>query len=311
MNIAATDVASETAAGLLPSGLIAPVLTPFDDELAVDIPRFIDHARDLLDNGCAGLAPFGTTGEALSVGIDERIAALRALVEAGIDPAKLMPGTGVSNLADTARLTIEAMELGCLAAMVLPPFYYKNVPDDGLYAWFARLIEWVGSDDLRIYLYHIPQVAGVGVPVPVVARLRADFPRQIVGIKDSSGDWANTEALMAIDGLTVYPGSEAYVVKAMRKGARGCISAMANTNAPALAATIAAAAAGRGDEADALHARAVRYRETVLDYAAINGQKRLLAMATGIETWALVRPPFVTLSEADGRDLRARLDALD
>jgi 4-hydroxy-tetrahydrodipicolinate synthase len=301
----------ESPTGLLPTGLIAPNLTPFNADLSVDQGRYIAHARNLLDTCCVGLAPFGTTGEALSVGIEERIETLQAAVAGGIEASRLVPGTGLTNIADTLRLTTSCLDLGCAAVMVLPPFYYKGVPDDGLYAYFAKLIEAVGRDDLRIYLYHIPQVAGVGIPVSVVKRLRADFPRQIIGIKDSSGDWANTEALLGIDGLTVYPGSEAAVLKGMKAGAPGCISAMANTNGAAIAAVIEAFAAGRREEAERLHNQVAEYRLTVVDYAPINAQKRMLAIQSGDESWATVRPPLVAIPEAAGRDLLEKLAGLD
>ena len=188
-------------------GVIAPILTPFNDDLSIANDLYLAHARWLIDQGCAGIAPFGTTGEALSVGIDERIAATQVLVDGGIDPARMIPGTGLSNVADTVRLSRACLDMGCAGVLTLPPFYYKDVGEDGLYAYFEQLITAIGSD-ARIYLYHIPPIAIVGVPPSLAARLHAAFPEQIVGIKDSSGDWENTRALLEIDGLTVYPGSE-------------------------------------------------------------------------------------------------------
>ena len=292
------------------TGIIAPVLTPFNDDLSVAEDLYLAHAKRLLDDGdlggCVGLAPFGTTGEALSVGIDERTAMLEKLVEAGVDPALLIPGTGLTNLPDTVKLTRHAIDLGCAGAMILPPFYFKNVADEGLYTYFARLIEMVGRDALRIYLYHIPQVAGVGIPVDVVRRLRADFPDQIVGIKDSSGVWENTEALLGIDGLIVYPGAELPLIEALDLGAPGCISATANLNASAIAEVIRTYHAGNRAEAVQLHEAVKRFRLTMQDYAPIPAQKRLLAGWLD-PRWANVRPPFLAMSEADGAPLAARL----
>ncbi len=191
---------------LLPDGVVAPILTPFEADLSVSHDRLVAHAQRVVDEGCVGLAVFGTTGEALSVATREREAALEALVAGGIDPGVMIVGTGVTNLPGTVHLTRHAMELGCRACMVLPPFYFKDPDPEGLFRHFAGLVERIGDDRLRIMLYHIPQVAGVGLPVPLVARLRAEFPEVVVAIKDSSGDWANTEALFGIDGLTVYPG---------------------------------------------------------------------------------------------------------
>ncbi|MHA1548478.1 MAG: dihydrodipicolinate synthase family protein [Alphaproteobacteria bacterium] len=296
-----------TAQPLFPRGLIAPNLTPFRSDYSIDTVRYIAHAEGLLAAGCVALAPFGTTGEALSVGIDERIATLEAMVKAGLDPRQLLPGTGLTNLAETVRLSSACLDLGCAGVMVLPPFYFKGVPDDGLFAYFAQFIEAMDRDELKICLYHIPPVAGVGIPPALVARLHAAFPDQIVAIKDSSGDWSNTEALLAIDGLTVYPGSELMVTEAMERGAPGCISALANINAPAISSIIDTYLNGRLAEARERQSAAAAFRKIVQGYAPINAQKRLLALATGDESWAIVRPPLMPLSQERGIELRDRL----
>lgn len=291
----------------LPAGVIAPNLTPFDDDLAIATDLYVDHAKRLLAEGCVAVAPYGTTGEALSVGIAERRDGLEALVAAGIDPQRLVPGTGLTNFVDTADLTRHAVELGCAGAMILPPFYFKGVADDGLHAYFARLIDRVGRDRLSVYLYHIPQIAGVGLPVAVVRRLRQDFPGQIVGIKDSSGDWANTKALLEIDGLVVYPGSELPLLDALALGAPGCITATANLNAAAIAEVIRLARAGKPEAAAALHAKVKAFRLLLQDYAPIPAQKRLLALSTGDRRWANVRPPLLPMPEARGAELARAL----
>lgn len=288
-------------------GVIAPNLTPFNDDLTVAEDLYVDHARRLLADGCVGLAPFGTTGEALSVGIEERMALLEALVNAGIDPVRLIPGTGLTNLPDSVRLTRHAVDLGCAGAMTLPPFYFKNVADDGLFAYFARLIEAVDRDRLRLYLYHIPQVAGVGLPVEVVRRLRAAFPEQIVGIKDSSGDWANTRALFEIDGLIVYPGAELPLLDALALGGPGCISATANLNAAAIAETIGLFDAGDTAATTRRFETVRQFRVIVQGYAPIPAQKRLLALATGDARWANVRPPLLPTGVLEGQALADRL----
>jgi len=293
--------------GILPKGVIAPNLTPFRDDLSVDMARYVAHANSLLADGCVGLAPFGTTGEALSVGMAERKAALQALVDGGVDPKCLIPGTGLTNLPDTVELTRHALELGCAAVMTLPAFYFKGVSDDGLYAYFARLIEDVDHPNLKIYLYHIPQVSGVGLPVDLVRRLHQDFPDQIIGIKDSSGDWQNTAALLGIDGLIVYPGSELPLIEAMALGAPGCISATANLNAAAIARSVDLIASGRDDEAKAHHDDVRKFRQIVQGYAPIPAQKRLLALAGEQADWANVRPPLLPMSEEAGQELAREL----
>ncbi len=288
-------------------GVIAPILTPFNEDLSVATDLYVDNAKRLLDAGCVGLAPFGTTGEALSVGIDERIEVLEALIKAGIDPKWLVPGTGLTNLADTARLTRHAVERGCAGAMILPPFYFKNVPEDGLFAYFATLLDWVADDRLKVYLYHIPQVSGVGLPVSLVRRLYEAFPEQIVGIKDSSGDWENTRALFEIDGLIVYPGSELPLIDALDLGGPGCISATANLNATAIAEVVALYDEGRRDAAEARHASVRGFRKTVEAYAPIPAQKRLLSLASGDARWAVTRPPLLPLAEDRGQELADKL----
>lgn len=291
-------------------GVIAPILTPFNDDLSVAMDLYIAHATWLFEQGCAGIAPFGTTGEALSVGIDERITAIRALIDGGIDPASMIPGTGLSNVADTARLSRACLDLGCAGIMTLPPFYYKSVTEDGLYAYFAQLVGAIGTD-ARIFLYHIPPIAIVGVPPALAARLHADFPDQVVGIKDSSGDWDNTRALLDIEGLTVYPGSELPLLDALALGAAGCITATANVNARAIASIVDLYDQGDLAGARALHETVKRCRLLVQEYAPIPAQKRLLAIATGDSRWANVRPPLTAMSDAAGRELAERLDDIN
>jgi 4-hydroxy-tetrahydrodipicolinate synthase len=289
-----------------PRGVVAPILTPFNDDLSIATDLYVEHARWLLDEGCAGLAPFGTTGEALSVGIDERIAAIRALVYADIDPSVLIPGTGLSNVADTARLSRACLDLGCAAVMTLPPFYFKGVSEAGLYRYFVALLEAIG-DDARIFLYHIPPVAVVGIPVPLAERLHAEFPDNFVGIKDSSGDWDNTSALFGIDGMIVYPGSELPLIEALELGGPGCISATANSNAAAIAEVVALFDQGDRDAARRKHEAVRKVRLLMQDAAPIPAQKRLLALATGDARWANVRPPLTSMPEAAGRELAAAL----
>ena len=283
-------------------GLIAPILTPFNDDLSVATSLYVDHAKRLFDQGCAGIAPFGTTGEALSVGIDERIAAIRDLIDGGIDAARMIPGTGLSNVADTARLSRACLDMGCAGVLTLPPFYFKSVTEDGLYRHFEQLIATIGSD-ARIYLYHIPPIAIVGVPPALAARLHADFPDQIVGIKDSSGDWDNTRALLDIDGMIVYPGSELPLLDALELGAPGCITATANINAGDIVRVLDLYERGDIAGAQALHEPVKRFRLLVQDYALIPAQKRLLAIATDDARWANVRPPLTAMSEEAGREL--------
>jgi 4-hydroxy-tetrahydrodipicolinate synthase len=290
-------------------GVIAPILTPFNNDLTIALDLFAGHAQHLLETGCVGIAPFGTTGEALSLGMEERMAALDYLVERGVAPETLIPGTGLTNAPDTIRLTRHAVDHGCAGVLVLPPFYYKGVSDEGLFAYFAGLAERVAAADLRVYLYHIPPVAQVGLSIDLVQRLHTTFPTQIVGIKDSSGDWSNTRRLLTeVPGLVVYPGSELTLLDALALGAPGCITATANINARQIADTIALYRDGREAEARRQHDAVKKLRLTVQEYGPIPAQKHLLSVSSGDERWRNVRPPFLSLPDAAGRQLGDRLE---
>jgi len=219
-------------------------------------------------------------------------------------------GTGVTNLPGTVHLTRHAMELGCRACLVLPPFYFKDPDPEGLFRHFAGLVERIGDDRLRIMLYHIPQVAGVGLPVPLVARLRAEFPEVVVAIKDSSGDWANTGALFGIDGLTVYPGAEMPLLDVLDRGGPGCITATANVNAGPVAEVIRLHVSGGRPAAEVAMEGVRAFRLLMQEYPAIPTQKRLLALRLGDPIWATVRPPFLPADEAVGIRLEERIAEL-
>jgi 4-hydroxy-tetrahydrodipicolinate synthase len=214
----------------------------------------------------------------------------------------MIPGTGLSNVADTARLSRACLDMGCAAVMTLPPFYFKSVTEEGLYRYFEHLIAAIGPD-ARIYLYHIPPIAIVGIPPTLAARLHADFPNQVVGIKDSSGNWDNTRTLLEIEGMIVYPGSELPLLEALNLGAPGCISATANINASNIVRVLALFAQGDMASTQDLHETVKRFRLLMQDYSPIPAQKRLLAIATGDERWANVRPPLTAMSEEAGREL--------
>ena len=288
-------------------GLIAPILTPFDNELKVDQIMYNDLAQNLMENGCSGLAPFGTTGEALSVGNKERMEAIEGLVKSGINPKTLIPGTGLCNLPDTIEITKHAIELGCLGAMTLPPFYFKGMSDDGLYEYFEKLIDGVNDQRLKIYLYHIPQVSGVGLSIDLVQKLKSSYPDFIIGIKDSSGVWENTEALLKINGLVVYPGAELPVIEAIKLGAPGCISATANLNSKDISKVIDFCHAGDWKKAEELQKKVKSVRLLFQDYAPIPAQKSLLALQTKNTMWNNLRPPFVPISENKTNELANKL----
>ncbi|MFT5390729.1 MAG: 4-hydroxy-tetrahydrodipicolinate synthase [Gammaproteobacteria bacterium] len=280
-------------------GVLAPVLTPFDNALNPDIGRFVTHAKWLLDDGCTGLAPFGTTGEALSLGLDERIELLDALVDSGVEGGLLMPGTGLCSIPDTVRLTRHAVERGCAGVMMLPPFYYKGMSDDGVFNYFTEIIQRVGDDRLKIYLYHIPPQAVIGFSLDLVGRLIEAFPDTVVGLKDSSGDWSNTKALLdAFPGFATLAGSEVFLLDTLRGGGAGCITATGNVNARRIRNVFDK---WETSQADDLQAEITAMRLLVQSKPMIPMLKHLVATSRADAGWTAVRPPFTDLAQADAR----------
>ncbi len=275
------------------SGVIAPVLTPYGEDGAPDADRFTEHCEWLLEDGCTGLAPFGTTSEGNSLGIDEKMELLEELVDADIDPKILMPGTGSCSVADTIIMTEQAIELGCGGVLMLPPFYYKNPSEEGLYRFFSEVIEEIADDALKVYLYHIPPVAQVGFQLSLIARLRKEFPNTVVGLKDSSGDWSNTKAILdAFPDFEVFPGSEVFLLDGLRNGASGCISATANVAARGMRRLYDT---WQGPEADKMQADISALRKAIQAYPMIPVLKTLIAHYREDPVWAEVRPPFTEM----------------
>jgi 4-hydroxy-tetrahydrodipicolinate synthase len=284
-------------------GVLAPVLTPFDRDLNPDAPRFARFCRSLLEEGCTALAPFGTTSEANSLSLDERERLLDALLDADIPPEKLVPGTGCCALPDTARLSRKAARAGCAGVLMLPPFYYKSLTEEGLFRSFAQAIDRAAEPRLRVYLYHIPQVSHAGIPLPVIERLLKAYPGIVVGIKDSSGDFENTRAILrAFPGFEVFVGSEKFLLGNLREGGAGCITATANLNAKAIARAFRERSEERQREIDALRAAFERF-------PLIAGLKEALAARTGDPSWRAVRPPLVELTP-EQRDAFSRAPSL-
>jgi len=281
------------------SGVIAPVLTPFGEDGNPDGERFVEHAHWLMETGCTALAPFGTTSEANSLGLDERMELLEELVDSDLDAAQLMPGTGTCSLADTIVLTQHAMELGCGGVLMLPPFYYKGPSEEGLYRYFSEVIEGVGDDKLKVYLYHIPPVAQVGFSLPLIGRLMNAFPNTVAGLKDSSGDWSNTAAILAeYPKLEVFPGSEVFLFDGLKNGAAGCISATCNVSATAIRKVYDSWQA-KSPEAEQQQAAITAIRKAIQAFPMIPALKALIAHYRDDADWAMVRPPFTPLAEAD------------
>ncbi len=287
------------------SGVLCPVITPFDTNLDPDADRLIRQCRWLLAQN-VGLAVFGTNSEANSLCLEEKVQLLDRLVEAGIDTGRMMPGTGCCALTDTVKLTAHAAKLGCAGTLMLPPFYYKGVSDDGLFANFAEVIERVGDDSLRIYLYHIPPIAQVGFSLDLIERLVRSYPATVVGIKDSSGDWDDTLLMLERqwDDFRVFVGSESFLLANMRNGGAGCVSATANVNPAAIDHLYRHWQEG---EAQSLQQSLEDIRDTVMAYPMIAALKATVAAFSGDEQWRVVRPPLVELTTEQSTRLVAAL----
>ncbi len=292
-----------------PNGVLAPVVTPFTSDLRPDAARLVRHCRWLLAND-VGLAVFGTNSEGNSLTVSEKLELLDALIQAGLPAARMMPGTGTCALPDTIALTRRAVALGCGGVLVLPPFYYKGVSDDGLFASFAEVIERVADPRLRIYLYHIPPVSQVPISLALIDRLLSRYPGIVAGIKDSSGDWNNTRAMLEQfqpRGFDVFSGSETFLLATLRGGGGGCISATANVNPAAIARLNRE---WQQADADAQQAALDLVRAAFQKLPMIPALKAAIAHHSADDSWRTVRPPLVALTEPQRRELLAALKLL-
>jgi 4-hydroxy-tetrahydrodipicolinate synthase len=310
-------------------GVVAPVLTPFKADLSPDRERFIAHCKWLLSQNC-GLAVFGTTSEANSLAADERSMLLDALVAAGVDTSRMMPGTGCCSITETVKLTAQAVKHGCAGVLMLPPFYYKSVSEEGLYRYFSEVVQRVGDARLKIYLYHIPPVAVVGITTGLVERLLAAYPNAIAGMKDSSGDWNNTKTFLeafnvragrAVSGFDVFVGSESFLLANMRNGGVGTISATANVNPAAIHKLYAESGKLKTEsgkrktqrtdhDLECLQAKLNVVRDLFGRYPMIAALKQAIAIYANDPAWRTVRPPLVELTAEQVKTLAAELNMI-
>jgi 4-hydroxy-tetrahydrodipicolinate synthase len=292
-----------------PRGVYAAVLTPFDQNFEPDAGLFVQHCRWLLDNGCDGLAPLGTTGEANSLSVEQRIRLIEAAAGSGIPMAKFVPGAGSCALADAIKVTKAAVSAGAAGALLLPPFYYKNPSEDGLFAFFSEVIQRVGDQRLRLYLYHFPQLSTVPITSGLIARLMKAYPNgTIAGLKDSSGDWSNTARLLKeFPRFGVFSGSEEFLLANLRAGGVGCISASTNVTAP-LARPVYLA--WQEKSADELQKSLTEVRLILQSYPMQAALKQVCAAINGNAAWLNILPPNRPLSAAQASELMAKLAAL-
>ena len=291
-------------------GVLSPVLTPFNTDYSVAKKHFVDHCRTLLDCD-VGLAIFGTNSEANSLSVNEKMQLMDLLVEEGLPTARMMPGTGCCSIGDSIEMTRHAVRLGCAGTLMLPPFYYKGVSDEGLYRNYATIINAIASEQLRIYLYHIPQVTQVGITYSLIEHLLRDFPANIAGIKDSSGDWNNTLGMLEQfqpQGFDVFAGSEPFLLQTLRHGGAGCISATANVNAKAISHLYTT---WQEDSADRQQAALNVVRGIFQKLPMIPAMKSVIAAQNQDPEWATLRPPLVELTAGQTRQLQQALAAIN
>lgn len=291
-----------------PRGVYAAVATPFTRDLEPNLRAFVAHCQWLLDHGCDGLAPLGTTGEANSLSVGQRIELIEAAAAAGLAMERFIIGAGSCALADAVAVTSAAVRAGCHAVLLLPPFYYKSPSEDGLFAFFAEVVERVADPALRVYLYHFPQLSTVPIAIPLIARLMKRYGERIAGLKDSSGEWPNTAALLReFPGFGVYSGSEQFLLDNLRAGGAGCISATTNVTAP-LAQRVFAAA--QRPEAESLQRQATEARLLLQRYPLQAAVKQAIAEITGDCGWLNLLPPNRPLSTPQAAELATQLRTL-
>lgn len=291
------------------SGVYAAATTALDPDLAPNPAAHAAHVAWLLAQGCDGVAPLGTTGEAMSFSVAERQRILEDLLAAGTPPDRILLGTGAASITDSTALTQHALAHGVHTVLVLPPFYYKGMSDDGLYAAYAQLINGVADDRLRIMLYHIPHISGIAISHQLIARLITDFPDTVIGIKDSSGKWDNLEQMVAaFPGFAVMTGADPLVARLLEIGGAGCITGGAN----AMPATLAALYRGyrAGAPVDALMEQVTALRNLSTSLPQVATLKALVAHTSGDDGWRRCRPPLMPLDDRDFARIGAEYDAI-
>jgi len=290
--------------------VLSPVLTPFMADGNPDAQKLLKQCKWLESNG-VGQAIFGTNSEANSMSAPQKMSTLTTLIEGGLNPAHMMPGTGASSIDATVNMTRHAVNHQCAGVLMLPPFYYKDVSDDGLFAYFSEVIQKVGSSTLQVYLYNIPPVTKISFSLSLLERLTKEYPNTIVGMKDSSGDWAYTESvikLLAPSGFRVYAGSEVFLMRALRAGGVGCISATANVNPKAIADL---AAHWKDTNADERQAGLDQVRGIFAKYQMIAGMKTAVAHYSKDPEWLRVRPPLMQLNADQQAQLLSELKQIN
>lgn len=291
------------------SGIYAAIVTPVDYSGAISIERFARHARWLLRHGCHGLSVFAVTGEAASFSVGERQSALEALVEAGVPSEKLIVGVGTCARSDTVALCRHALELGCRRQVMLPPYFFRRLLDEGIYRAYAEVLDTLADPRLELFLYHNPQTTGAPITAAIIQRLIEAYPGTIQGVKDSSASLGHLrELITSFPELAIYAGSDRELLQVLEAGGAGTISAAANINCTVSREVFDAFQAGDLQRA-AERMRLVRQvREELEAYPLIPAVKFVIAEAHHDEEWRRVRAPLVELDNPSGQHLLNRLD---
>jgi 4-hydroxy-tetrahydrodipicolinate synthase len=281
-------------------GLSSAISLPLADSFDIDFTRLVAHAHRCLACGCSSVTVFGTTGEGASISLAEREQILAALSESGIGMDEVIGGVTASSVGDAVAQARLVMERGCRAALVAPPFFFKDLTDDGLYTWFSLFCEKLHEERIEVILYHIPSATAAPLSVRLISRLRESFPKTIRGVKDSGSDWSYTEALLkSHNDLTILIGNECHLAAGVRLGASGAISGLANLLPEILLRMIET---GRDDN------RITSLASEILRFPVISAIKVLLAYRDNNPAWATPRPPLVRLSKADATRLSLAFD---
>ncbi len=292
------------------SAVLSPVLTPFNADGSPNSKKLLRQCQWLQSHG-VGQAVFGTNSEANSMSARQKMMVLEELIAGGLNPNNVMPGTGACSVDDAVAMTRAAVNAGCAGVLMLPPFYYKDVADDGLFAFYADVIEKIADAKLKIYVYNIPPVTKIGLSLPLLERLVKAYPTTIIGMKDSSGDWPYTESVikaLASSGFRVYAGSEVFLLRTLKAGGVGCISATANVNPKAIAEL---AARWQEPGADSLQESLSAVRAIFAQFPMIPGMKAAVAHYSGDPDWLRVRPPLLSLNAEQQKKLIGELQRIN
>ncbi|PRH84907.1 dihydrodipicolinate synthase family protein [Labrys okinawensis] len=283
-------------------GLSAALTTPFDSWGQIDAVRAVAHARWCLAHGCSSVTLFGTTGEGASIAASERQALLAAFLAEGVEARQIVIGVMANAIADAGLQAKQALDAGCRGVLLAPPSYFKGLQDDGLFAWFAAVFETIGPQARGIYLYNIPSVTAVELSVDLIARLKQAFPAVVAGVKDSSGNWAFTQSLLAAHrDLAILIGDERGLAAGVRLGGQGAISGMANICPERMLPMVQE---GRDDSG------LTAFVDQLVRYPVIPAVKAMVAHRTGDAAWSATRAPLVALADNDARTLAGLLDRI-